>query len=67
MEALLKSAELLALKGDTHGQRDQIVNELLRVHTRMQARVNEYRILLGMAVRFYEDLSKVRKRFKGLR
>lgn len=59
VEALLKTAEMLSLKGDTQGQRDQIVNELLRVHTRMQARVNEYRILLNMAVKFYEDLSKV--------
>jgi hypothetical protein len=50
---------MLSLKGDTKGQRDQIVNELMRVHTRMQARVNEYRILLNMAVKFYEDLSKV--------
>jgi len=55
----LKAAELLSMKGDTQGQRDQIVNELMRVLTRLQARVNEYRILLTMAVKFYEDLSKV--------
>ena len=60
VEALLKTAELLSLKGDTQGQRDQIVAELMRVHTRFQARVSEYHTLLNMAVRFFQDLSKVR-------
>ena len=59
VEGLLKTAEMLALKGDTQGQRDQIINELMRVHTRFQARVSEYRTLLNMAVKFFQDLSKV--------
>ena len=59
VEALLKTAEMLALKGDTQGQREQIINELMRVHTRFQARVSEYRVLLNMAVKFFQDLSKV--------
>jgi len=60
VEALLKTAEMLALKGDTQGQRDQIISELMRVHTRFQARVSEYLTLLNMAVRFFTDLAKVR-------
>jgi len=59
VEGLLKTAEMLALKGDTQGQRDQIVGELMRVHTRFQARVAEYNTLLNMAVRFFQDLAKV--------
>jgi len=59
VESLLKTAEMLSLKGDTQGQRDQIVNELMRVHTRFQARVSEYHTLLNMAVKFFQDLSKV--------
>jgi len=59
VESLLKTAETLALKGDTHGQRDQIINELMRVHTRFQARVAEYSTLLNMAVKFFQDLAKV--------
>jgi len=59
VEALLKTAEMLALKGDTQGQRDQIIGELMRVHTRFQARVSEYHTLLKMAVKFFQDLAKV--------
>ena len=59
VEALLKAAEMLSLKGDTQGQREQIVSELMRVHTRFQARVAEYRTLLNMAVTFFQDLAKV--------
>lgn len=59
VEKHLKTAELLSLQGDTQGQRDQLVNELLRVHTRFQARINEYQILLNMTVKFFENLREV--------
>lgn len=58
-EKHLKTAELLSLRGDTRGQRDQIVNELLKVHTRFQARIGEYRYLLNMATKFFENLTEV--------
>jgi len=61
VENLLRTAEMLSLKGDTRGQRDQIVNELLRVHTRFQARFNEYKILLKMSVKFFESIDKLDK------
>ena len=60
IEEHLKTAEMLSLKGDTHGQKDQIINELLKVHTRFQARINEYQVLLNMTVKFFTNLNQVR-------
>jgi hypothetical protein len=62
IERHLKTAEMLALKGDTHGQRDQIVGELLKVHTRFQARITEYQVLLNMTLKFYGNLEQVSAR-----
>lgn len=59
IEDHLKTAEVLSLKGDTRGQRDQIVNELLKIHTRFQARINEYQILLNMTIKFFQNLHQV--------
>jgi hypothetical protein len=59
VEKHLKTVELLSLKGDTHGQRDQIVNELLKAHTRFLARIGEYRFLLNMSEKFFENLDQV--------
>jgi len=58
-EKLLKIAELLSLKGNTRGHRDELVNEILKVHTRFTARVGEYRFLLNMAEKFFNNLSQV--------
>ena len=49
---------MLSLKGDTKGQKDQIVNELLKVHTRFQARITEYQLLINMAIKFFKNLSQ---------
>jgi len=61
IEKHLKAAEMISLKGDTRGQRDQVINELLKVHTRFQARVGEYRFLINMATKFFENLSQLDK------
>ncbi|XP_013393635.1 titin [Lingula anatina] len=61
IEKHLQTAEMLALKGDTKGQKDQIVNELLKVHQRFQARITEYQILLNMTIQFYKNLHQVDK------
>jgi hypothetical protein len=50
---------MLAAKGDTRGQKDQIVNELVRVHQRFQARMNEYNILIRMTIEFFKNVSQV--------
>lgn len=52
---------MLSLKGDTRGQKDQIVNELLKIHTRFQARLNEYQVLISMTTKFYNNLSQLDK------
>ena len=61
VERHLKAAELLSLKGDTRGQKEQIVNELLKVHTRFQARITEYQVLLNMTVKFFQNLGQLDK------
>ena len=60
MERLLKRAEVLSLQGDTGGQKDAIVNELLKVHSRFQARIAEYQLLLNMTIQFFKNLAQVR-------
>lgn len=59
IEEHLKTAELLSLKGDTKGQKDQIINELVKVHHRFQARIHEYQILLKMTIQFFRNLDQV--------
>ncbi|RUS90398.1 hypothetical protein EGW08_001893, partial [Elysia chlorotica] len=59
IEEHLKTAEMLAAKGDTKGQKDQIVNELLKVHQRFQARINEYQILIKMTLEFYKHIGEL--------
>ena len=61
IEEHLKTAEMLSLKGDTKGQKDQIVNELLKVHTRFQARITEYQLLINMSIKFFKNLSQVKR------
>ena len=59
IEGHLRTAEVLSLKGDTRGQKDQIVNELLKVHTRFQARITEYQVLINMTIKFFKNLDQV--------
>lgn len=59
IEDHIKTAELLGLKGDTKGQKDQIINELIKVHQRFQARINEYQLLLKMTIEFYKHIGQV--------
>ncbi len=59
IEEHLKTAEMLSLKGDTQGQKEQIINELLKVHTRFQARITEYQVLLSMTIKFFKNLNQV--------
>ncbi|KAK3083136.1 hypothetical protein FSP39_014900 [Pinctada imbricata] len=59
IEKHLSTAELLSLKGDTKGQKDQIVNELIKVHQRFTARIHEYQILLKMTIQFFSNLDQL--------
>ncbi|ESO07120.1 hypothetical protein HELRODRAFT_191066 [Helobdella robusta] len=59
-EQHLKSAELLSAKyEDNHGNRDFIVNELIKAHCRFQARIVEYKHLLDVAKKFFENLNQL--------
>lgn len=62
----MKTAEELASKGDTKGQKDQIINELVKVHQRFQARITEYQILLKMTIQFFGSLHQVSINHKSL-
>ena len=66
IEEHLKTAEMLSLKGDTRGQKEQIMNELIKVHQRFQARIHEYQILLKMTIQFFKNLDQVGPVIKNL-
>lgn len=55
----MSTAELLSLKGNTKGQKDQIINELIKVRQRFTARIHEYQILLKMTIQFFRNLDQV--------
>lgn len=59
IEDCITRAEILSLNGDTQGQKELIINELTKLKQRFLARVNEYRILLQMAIRFFHNYHKV--------
>jgi hypothetical protein len=59
IEDYITRAEILSLNGDTQGQKELIINELTKLKQRFLARVNEYRILLQMAIRFFHNYHKV--------
>lgn len=61
IEECITRAEILSLNGDTSGQKDMIINELTKIRQRFLARVNEYKILLQMAIRFFHNYHKVKK------
>ncbi|XP_071940991.1 triple functional domain protein-like [Antedon mediterranea] len=59
IELRLKTAEMLALKGDTKGEKDAIVEELLAVHEGLQGRIIELQILLTVSKSFFDNMRKV--------
>jgi hypothetical protein len=55
----ITKAEILSLDGDTHGQKELIILELTKIRQRFLTRVNEYKTLLQMAIRFFQNFHKV--------
>ena len=49
------------MKGDTKGQKEQIVNELIKVRQRFHARIHEYQILIKMTIQFFRNLDQLDK------
>lgn len=56
----LKTAEMLAAKGDTGGEKEQIVERLTSAHHRFMNRVGEYQIVLTLSIDFYQKVNKVK-------
>jgi hypothetical protein len=52
-------ADILSLNGDTFGQKELLILELTKVKKRFLARINEYKTLLQMAIRFFENSYEV--------
>jgi len=61
IERQIQRAEELGALGDSLGEKEMLVNDLIKVHQRFQGRIQEYRTLLTMSIKFYKDLSEVRK------
>jgi hypothetical protein len=45
--------------GDTHGQKDAIVDRLMELHNKLQVIVTDYQILLQMLISFFKNLAEV--------
>ncbi|XP_041477901.1 uncharacterized protein LOC121425834 isoform X6 [Lytechinus variegatus] len=57
----LKTAEMLGAKGDTGGEKEQVVERLTSAHHRFMNRVGEYQIVLTLSIDFYKKVNKVNK------
>ncbi|KAF5903363.1 titin-like isoform X4, partial [Clarias magur] len=54
VEFLVKTSELLSLKGISVKERNERVSELLLVHQRVRDKIREYETVLSMAVKFHQ-------------
>ncbi|KAK3568639.1 hypothetical protein QTP86_011431 [Hemibagrus guttatus] len=64
VEFLVKTSELLSLKGISVKEKNERVSELLLVHQRVRDKIREYETVLSMAVKFhqvYQELDSLLK------
>ncbi|KAF4086617.1 hypothetical protein AMELA_G00085580 [Ameiurus melas] len=64
VEFLVKTSELLSLKGIPMKEKNERVSELLLVHQRVRDKIREYETVLSMAVKFhqvYQELDNLLK------
>ncbi|XP_052004102.1 LOW QUALITY PROTEIN: coiled-coil domain-containing protein 141-like [Xyrauchen texanus] len=54
VEFLVKTSELLALKGIPVKEKNERVSELLQLHQRFRDKIREYETVLSMAVKFHQ-------------
>ena len=59
IEDCVTRAEILALNGDSQGQKDLIINELGKVKQKFLAKINEHKIFLQMLIGFFRNFHKV--------
>lgn len=63
VEDRLTTAEQLGLRGDTHGQKEEIVNELVKVHQQYLTRINHTRSFLHTMINYYKNTTKIETQF----
>jgi hypothetical protein len=55
----LTTAEQLGIRGETNGQKEQIVNELVKVHQQYLSQINHTRSFLHTMINYYKNTSKI--------
>nr|CAD7442106.1 unnamed protein product [Timema bartmani] len=59
IELRIKTADSLAQKGDSQGEKDTVVGKLTEQHEKLQGIVTEYQVLLQMLIAFFKNLAEV--------
>ena len=54
-----RTAEQLGIRGETNGQKEQIVNELVKIHQQFLSRVNHVRSFLHTMINYCKNTSKI--------
>lgn len=63
MEFLVKTSELLGLKGIPVKEKNEKVSELLQLHQHIRDKIREYETVLSMASKFHQLYQEVKKTF----
>lgn len=59
MEDRLRTAEQLGMRGETNGQKEQIVNDLVKTHQQYLSRISQTRSFLHTMINYYKNTSKI--------
>jgi hypothetical protein len=59
VEDRLRTAEQLSMRGETNGQKEQIVNELVKAHQQYLSRINQTRSFLHTMINYYKNTFKI--------
>ena len=59
VEDRLTTAEQLGIRGETNGQKEQIVNELVKAHQQYLTRINQTRSFLHTMINYYKNTSRI--------
>ena len=59
IEDCITKAEILSLNGDAQAQKESVINELTKCRQRFLNRINEVKVLLQMAIRFFHNNNKL--------
>ncbi|CAF2499044.1 unnamed protein product [Rotaria sp. Silwood2] len=63
VEDRLRTAEQLGMRGETNGQKEQIVNELVKVHQQFLSHISQTRSFLHIMINYYKNTSKIETQF----